>query len=41
MSERDSASQLWYVVATKSRNEAVAKTNLNRQGYEVFCPPSA
>ena len=28
----------WIVVHTKSNNEFKAKTNLTRQGYEVFCP---
>lgn len=28
----------WYVVATKSRGEEVAKFNLERQGYTVFLP---
>ena len=38
----DPASQVadaaWYVVATKSRDEKVAKFNLERQGYLVFLP---
>ena len=28
----------WYVVATKSRDEEIAKVNLERQGYLVFLP---
>ena len=28
----------WYVVATKSRMEGVAKLNLERQGYSLFLP---
>jgi transcriptional antiterminator RfaH len=28
----------WYVVATKPRNEGVAKCNLERQGYRLFLP---
>ena len=28
----------WYVVATKSRNEGVAKLNLERQGYRSLLP---
>ena len=28
----------WYVVATKSRSEGVAKINLERQGYASFLP---
>ncbi|WP_435219069.1 transcription termination/antitermination NusG family protein [Luminiphilus sp. nBUS_07] len=31
-------STCWYVVATKSREEATAKLNLERQGYSVFLP---
>lgn len=38
MSERDSVTPSWYAVATKARDEAVAKTNLERQGYRVFLP---
>lgn len=38
VSERDSESPFWYVVATKARDEAVAKTNLERQGYKIFLP---
>ena len=34
----DIETRLWYTVATKSRDEAVAKANLERQGYEVFLP---
>jgi transcriptional antiterminator RfaH len=28
----------WFVVATKSRDEKIAKVNLERQGYLVFLP---
>lgn len=28
----------WYVVQTKSRKEAVAVENLQRQGYDAYCP---
>jgi transcriptional antiterminator RfaH len=38
MSERDYKTHLWYAVATKARDEAVAKANLERQGYEVYLP---
>tara|TARA_B100001059_G_scaffold207097_1_gene218365 strand:- start:226 stop:732 length:507 start_codon:yes stop_codon:yes gene_type:complete len=38
MSENDSETVLWYVVATKVRDEAVAKANLKRQDYQVFLP---
>ena len=33
-----SSGAAWYVVATKSRNEGVAKLNLERQGYCSFLP---
>ena len=32
------ANAAWYVVATKSRDEEIAKVNLERQGYLVFLP---
>jgi len=35
---RQVADAAWYVVATKSRDEEVAKVNLERQGYLVFLP---
>ena len=38
MSENDSGAPLWYAVATKARDEAVAKANLERQDYQVFLP---
>ena len=38
MSENDSKTALWYAVATKARDEAVAKANLERQEYRVFLP---
>ena len=38
MSENDSETPLWYAVATKARDEAVAKANLERQHYQVFLP---
>lgn len=38
MSENDSETALWYAVATKARDEAVAKANLERQDYQVFLP---
>ena len=38
MSENDSETALWYVVVTKARGEAVAKANLERQGYSAFSP---
>ena len=38
MIDRESESRLWYAVATKARDEAVAKANLERQGYQVFMP---
>jgi transcriptional antiterminator RfaH len=38
MSDNDSETALWYAVATKSRDEAIAKANLERQGYQVFLP---
>ena len=38
MSENDSETPLWYAVATKARDEAVAKGNLERQHYQVFLP---
>ena len=38
MSENDSETALWYAVATKARDEAIAKSNLERQGYPVFLP---
>jgi transcriptional antiterminator RfaH len=28
----------WYLVHTKPLSEALAQTNLERQGYEVYCP---
>ena len=36
MSENDSETALWYAVATKARDEAIAKANLERQDYQVF-----
>ena len=38
MSENDSETARWYAVATKARDEAVAKANLERQDYQVFLP---
>lgn len=38
MSERYPENPEWYAVATKAREEAVAKANLERQGYPVFLP---
>jgi transcriptional antiterminator RfaH len=38
MSENDSETPLWYAVATKARDEAIAKANLERQDYQVFLP---
>ena len=38
MSENDSETPFWYAVATKARDEAVAKANLERQDYQVFLP---
>lgn len=38
MSENDSETHHWYAVATKARDEAVAKANLERQGYSAFLP---
>ena len=38
MSENDSETALWYAVATKARDEAIAKANLERQDYQVFLP---
>ena len=38
MSENDSETALWYAVATKARDEAVAKANLEHQDYQVFLP---
>ena len=38
MSENASETALWYAVATKVRDEAVAKANLERQDYQVFLP---
>ena len=35
---RKTANAAWYVVATKSRDEEIAKVNLERQGYLVFLP---
>jgi transcriptional antiterminator RfaH len=28
----------WYLIHTKPLSEAVAQTNLERQGYQVYCP---
>src|SRR3989442_995877 len=28
----------WYLVHTKPLSETIAQTNLERQGYEVYCP---
>jgi transcriptional antiterminator RfaH len=33
-----SAQTLWYLVATRSRHESIAKLNLERQGYRLFLP---
>ena len=41
MSENDSETALWYAVATKARDEAVAKANLERQDYQVFLPTTS
>ena len=38
MSENDFETALWYAVATKARDEAMAKANLERQNYRVFLP---
>ena len=38
MSENDSETALWYAVATKARDESVARANLERQSYQVFLP---
>ena len=38
MNENASETALWYAVATKARDEAVARTNLERQDYRVFLP---
>ena len=38
MSENDSETALWYAVATRARDEAIAKVNLQRQDYPVFLP---
>ena len=38
MSENNSETALWYAVATKARDEAIAKANLERQDYRVFLP---
>tara|TARA_B100001059_G_scaffold108472_1_gene108242 strand:- start:2 stop:508 length:507 start_codon:yes stop_codon:yes gene_type:complete len=38
MSENASETPLWYAVATKARDEAVARANLERQDYQVFLP---
>ena len=38
MSENNSEAPLWYAVATKARDEAIAKANLERQDYRVFLP---
>lgn len=38
MSENNSETPLWYAVATKARDEAIAKANLERQDYPVFLP---
>ena len=35
---RQPTNAAWYVVATKSRDEGIAKVNLERQGYLVFLP---
>ena len=35
---RQPTNAAWYVVATKSRDEEIAKVNLERQGYLVFLP---
>ena len=38
MSDNNSEAPLWYAVATKARDEAIAKANLERQNYQVFLP---
>ena len=38
MSENDSETALWYAVATRARDEAIAKAKLQRQDYSVFLP---
>ena len=38
MSENNSETPLWYAVATKARDETIAKANLERQDYQVFLP---
>jgi transcriptional antiterminator RfaH len=38
MSDNNSEAPLWYAVATKARDEAIAKANLERQDYRVFLP---
>ena len=37
-SEIDAATKSWYLVYTKPRQEEVALTNLERQGYGVYLP---
>ena len=38
MIENDSEASRWFAVATKARNEHVAKANLERKDYRVFLP---
>jgi len=38
MTAKDVAGKRWYLVYTKVRQEKVAQTNLDRQGYEVYLP---
>ena len=37
MSENDTDPRFWYAVATKARDEVVAKTNLERRVTRFFC----
>ena len=38
MAVREQEAKHWYLVYTKVRQEKVAQTNLERQGYEVYLP---
>jgi len=38
MTGKEVAARRWYLVYTKVRQEKVAQTNLERQGYEVYLP---
>lgn len=37
----ESSNQAWFVVYTKAREEQVAVENLERQGFEAYCPTVA